>query len=374
MADFGQIGFTEEQVDMLGAAERFCREKSPMEKVRALMETESGYDADVWKEIGALGWLGIAIPEEYGGVGLSLTEVVPVAEQLGRRMMHMPFVTTTLAAQAIMMGGSEAQKAEILPQIAEGAAATLALSETNSDWDLENISATAAPDGSGYALSGIKTFVTDLLAANWIIVSVKVNDNIALALISKSSIPDSAIRRETVIDETKRSYELNLEGILIGADDIMKRAKTEATLKHIHLAANLLGAAELTGSCQSCIDYTVEYLGTRKQFGKLIGAFQALKHPTVDAFVDYQKSRSLLYTAAFNYGQQGQGEIAVRMAKSKAIDAAAFAADRSIQFHGGFGFTYDCDAQLYRRRAIFHASQHGDARYHKQKLAQLLLG
>jgi len=212
MADFGQIGFTEEQVDMLGAAERFCREKSPMEKVRALMETESGYDADVWREIGALGWLGIAIPEEYGGVGLSLTEVVPVVEQMGRRMMHTPFVATTLAAQAIVVGGTEAQKAEILPQIAQGAAATLALSETNGDWDLVNISATAAPAGSGYALSGIKTFVADLLAANWIIVSIKVNDNIALALITKSSIPGNAIRRETVIDETKRSYELNLEG------------------------------------------------------------------------------------------------------------------------------------------------------------------
>ena len=374
MADFAQIGFTEEQVDLLSAAERFCREKSPMEKVRSLMETERGYDADVWKEIGALGWLGISIPEEYGGVGLSLTELVPVAEQMGRRMMHTPFVSTTLAAQAIVMGGTEAQKAEVLPQIAEGAAATLALSETNGDWDLENISATVTPDGSGYALSGTKTFVADLRAAKWIIVSIKLNDNIALAVIPKSSIPDSAIRRETIIDETKRSYELNLEGIIIGAADIMDRAKREAALKHIHLAANLLGAAELTGSCQSCIDYTVEYLGTRKQFGKLIGAFQALKHPTVDAFVDYQKSRSLLYTAAFNYGQQGQGEIAVRMAKSKAIDAAAFAADRSIQFHGGFGFTYDCDAQLYRRRAIFHASQYGDARYHKQKLAELLLG
>ena len=134
-----------------------------------------------------------------------------------------------------------------------------------------------------------------------------------------------------------------------------------------------LSAAELTGSCQSCIDYTVEYLGTRKQFGKRIGAFQALKHPTVDAFVDYQKARSLLCTAAFNFGQQGEGEIAVRMAKAKAEEVASFAADRSIQFHGGFGFTYDCDAQLYRRRAIFLASQHGDARYHKQKLADLLL-
>jgi len=153
----------------------------------------------------------------------------------------------------------------------------------------------------------------------------------------------------------------------------MDTAKTQATLNHIHLAANLLSAAELTGGCQSCIDYTVEYLGTRKQFGKLIGAFQALKHPTVDAFVDYQKSRSLLYTAAFNFGQQGEGEIAVRMAKAKAEEVASFAADRSIQFHGGFGFTYDCDAQLYRRRAIFHASQYGDARYHKRKLAELLL-
>jgi len=205
-----------------------------------------------------------------------LTEVVPVAEQMGRRMMHTPFVSTTLAAQAIVMGGTEAQKAEILPQIAEGAAATLALSENNADWDLSNISATAAPDGSDYVLSGKKTFVADLRAAKWIIVSIKLNDSIALAIIPKSSIPDSAIRRETIIDEIKRSYELNLEGITIGAADIMDRAKTEATLKHIHVAANLLGAAELTGSCQSCIDYTVEYLGTRKQFGKLIGAFQAL--------------------------------------------------------------------------------------------------
>jgi len=373
MSDFGQIGFTEEQIDLLGAAERFCREKSPMEKVRNLMESERGYDPEVWKEIGALGWLGIAIPEAYGGVGLSLTEVAPVAEQMGRRMMHSPFVATTLAAQAILMGGTEAQKSEVLPQLAEGNAATLALSENTGDWDHNNISATATASKDGYSLSGTKTFVADLEAAQWVIPSVKLKGNIALVIIPRTSIPDSAIRRETIIDETKRSYELTLDGIGIGAGDIMDTAKTQATLNHIHLAANLLSAAELTGGCQSCIDYTVEYLGTRKQFGKLIGAFQALKHPTVDAFVDYQKSRSLLYTAAFNFGQQGEGEIAVRMAKAKAEEVASFAADRSIQFHGGFGFTYDCDAQLYRRRAIFHASQYGDARYHKRKLAELLL-
>ena len=373
MADFGQIGFTEEQIDMLGAAERFCREKSPMDKVRKLMESELGYNADVWTEIGALGWLGIAIPEEYGGVGLSLTEVVPVAEQMGRRMMHSPFAATTLAAQAILIGGTEAQKADILPKIAQGAAATLALSETNGDWNLENIKAEAMPDEKGYRLSDTKTFVADLEAAQWVITTVQLTGTIALAVIPKAAIPETAIRREVIIDETKRSYELNLDNVLIGEAELMSADKTEIALGHIHLAANLLSAAELTGSCQSCIDYTVEYLGTRKQFGKRIGAFQALKHPTVDAFVDYQKARSLLYTAAFNFGKQGEGEIAVRMAKAKAEETLSFAADRSIQFHGGFGFTYECDAQLYRRRAIFLASQYGDARYHKQKLADLLL-
>ena len=374
MSNFGKIGFTEEQIDLLGAAERFCREKSPIEKVRSLIGDEQGYDADIWAEIGALGWLGIAIPEEYGGVGLSLTEVVPVAEQMGRRMMNSPFASTTLAAQAILMGGTEAQKAEILPKIASGSAATLALSENNGDWSLSAISAAALPDDKGYRLSGTKTFVTDLNTAEWVVTSVKIKDEVALAIIPRASIPDSAIRREVIIDETKRSYELNLDRVLIGESELMDMAKTQAALNHIHLAANLLSAAELTGGCQSCIDYTVEYLGTRKQFGKLIGAFQALKHPTVDAFVDYQKARSLLYTAAFNFAVQGEGEIAVRMATSKAVETMSFAADRSIQFHGGFGFTYDCDAQLYRRRAIFNASQYGDARYHKQKLADLLLG
>jgi len=95
--EFGTIGITEAQIDMLNSAESFCRDKSPMEKVRALMKTDLGYDEAVWDEIGALGWLGIAIPEEYGGVGLSMTEVVPVMEQMGRRMMHTPFMATTLA-------------------------------------------------------------------------------------------------------------------------------------------------------------------------------------------------------------------------------------------------------------------------------------
>ncbi len=374
MTDFGQIGFTEPQIDMLGVAESFCREKSSIENVRALMTQEAGFDANIWAEIGALGWLAIAIPENYGGVGLSLTEAVPVAEQMGRRMMNTPFFSTTLAAQAIIAGGTEAQKSKTLPDIAEGSAATLALFESNGDWDLSNIDAQAVRHASGhFTLSGTKVFVMDLDASRYVIVSAVLRGAPALFLLDAESIPKGNYRREVLIDETKRGYALTLDGIRVPETALMDTSKTGETLDRIHLAANLLAAAEMTGACQSCIDYTVEYLGTRKQFGKLIGAFQALKHPTVDAFVDYQKSRSLLYAAAYSFERQGEGEIAVRMAKAKAETSLSFAADRSIQFHGGFGFTYDCDAQIYRRRAIFLASQYGDARYHKQKLADILL-
>ena len=126
------------------------------------------------------------------------------------------------------------------------------------------------------------------------------------------------------------------------------------------------------GASQNCIDYTVDYLKTRKQFGKLIGSYQALKHTAVDAYVGYEKAKSLLYAAAFSFEDQGQGEVATRMAAVGAGRALAFAADRAIQFHGGFGFTYDCDAQLYRRRAIFNDSLYGNIRWHKRQLSGLL--
>lgn len=369
---FGAMGTTEEQVELLSVAENFCRERSPNEKVRNLIEDELGYDPATWKEIGELGWLAIAIPEAYDGVGLSLTEVVPVMEQMGRRMLNTPFAAATLAAQAILAGGTEAQRAALLPKIAAGGAATVALSEANGDWDLANIEAIATASDKGYKLSGTKTFVMDVDSADVVIASVKIDGDVALVVIDKADISDKNVRREVLIDETKRGFELSLDGLEVSKDAVMDRDKTQAALEHIHLTANLLGAAELVGATQACIDYTVEYLGTRTQFGKLIGAYQALKHPTVDAYVDYEKARSLLYGAAFSFGEQGKGEIATRMAKAQADKALSFAADRAIQFHGGFGFTYDCDAQLYRRRALFHASQYGDARYHKEKLADLL--
>ncbi len=370
----GVIGFSEEQAEILDVAINFCRDKSPIEKVRALIEGDKGFDPAVWTELAELGWLAIALPEEFGGIGLSLAEVVPVVEQMGRRLMNTPFIPTTLAAQALLAGGTDAQKTDLLPRLAAGTIGTLALYEGHGDWDLSHITATAAREGDGFVLTGEKFLVQDAAEAEFIIATVSLMNAPALVVIDTAKLPDGALRREVIIDETKRSYALTLDGVTVGADALLDPAKAGAALEAIEMAAGLLLSAEMCGAAQSTVDYIVEYLNTRKQFGKLIGSFQAVKHPTVDAYVSYEKARSLLYSAAYMFDQQGEGEIAVRMAKAETGEALSYAADRAIQFHGGFGFTYDCDAQLYRRRGIYSEAVFGDAIYHRKKLAPLMLG
>jgi len=373
MDNLGQLGFSEAQADLMEVAKRFCREQSPMQKVRALMEDDLGHDPKVWDEMAALGWLSIAIPEAYEGAGLGVAEIVPIMEQMGRYFLAGPFFSTSLAAQALLVGGTEAQKQTYLPKIAGGSVATLALSEQSGNWDLTAITARASHTDQGLALSGEKFFVRDAAAANWIIASVLVDDKPALVLVAKDDLPKDALRREVIIDETKRAFALTLDGITVPKSALLDMAQAEAALAHIHLCANLLSTAEMCGGTQNVIDYTLDYLRTRKQFGRTIGSYQALKHPSVDAYTGYERARSLLYSAAHSFNEQGTGEIATRMAKAQADKAYAYAADRSIQFHGGFGFTYECDAQLYRRSAIWHASQYGDAAYHRKKLADLIL-
>jgi len=371
---FVSLGYSEEQIELLDVTTNFCRDKSPADGVRKLIESEAGFDAGVWAEIATLGWTAIAIPEEYGGVGLSLAEAVPVAEQTGRNLLASPFASSTIAAQALIVGGTDGQKAQWLPKLAEGAASSVALYEPDGDWNLANITATAKMDGDRVSLSGVKQFVQWAEVAEIIIVSVSLEGKPALVLLTRDDFPEGALRREAIIDETKRSCALTLDGISVPASALLDSAKAEATLAHIDMAAVLLQSAEMCGGAQSVIDYTVEYLKTRTQFGKVIGSYQALKHPIVNAYVEYEKARSLLYSAAHSFADQGQGEIAVRMAKAAADKTYSHAADRAVQFHGGFGFTHDCDAGLHRRAAIFHASQFGDAAWHRAKLADLLLG
>lgn len=370
---FANLAYSEEQIELLDVATSFCRDKSPIDAVRKLIDSDLGYDAAVWGEIAGLGWTAIAIPEAHGGVGLTLAEVVPVVEQMGRHLMASPFVSSALAAQALIAGGTEAQQAEWLPKLAEGAVGTLALSEAHGDWEMTNITATARAEGDNLVLSGEKLFVLWAESAEAVVVSVMLDGKPALLLLTAADIA-GRLRREAIIDETKRSFALSLDGLSVAKSALLDFGKTAQTLAHIEQAAALLQSAEMCGGSQSVIDYTISYLQTRKQFGKIIGEYQALKHPIVDAYVDYEKARSHLYSAASSFSDQGLGEVAVRMAKASADGVYSFASDRAIQFHGGFGFTHDCDAGLHRRAAIFHASQYGDAAWQRAKLAPLLLG
>ncbi len=368
------LSYSEAQIDLLEVATNFCRDQSPMLIVRTVMESEVGFDQKIWQEMVDLGWLAIAIPEDHDGVGLSMAEVVPVVEQMGRNMLASPFISTTVGAQALLIGGTPQQKDRYLTQLASGKIAALALYGPNGDWDLTQITASAKRVGDRIELSGEKNFVLWADNADVILISVMLDGQPALVLADKTDIPASALRREQIIDETRRSFALVLDGISLPANALMDGTKAKATLDVIELASTLLQSAEMCGGTQSLIDYTLDYLRTRKQFGTVIGGYQALKHPIVNAYVDYEKVRSHVYSAASSYAQQGQGEIAIRMAKAAADGAYSHTADRAVQFHGGFGFTHDCDAGLHRRAAIFQSSQFGDAAWQRGKLARLLLG
>ncbi len=367
------IAFSEEQEQLLEIATGFARDKFPLDKARVRIAAKDDFDAAVWGEMAALGWLGVAIPEEFGGSGLSLAEVVTIVEPLGRHVAATPLISTTLAAQALLKAGTDAQKREYLPKLAEGAIGALALCEPHGDWNLEHLQATATAKGDALALSGTKTFVTDAPSAELAIVSLSLGGKPALVLLDRAALAKAEIAREIVIDETRRSYRVKLDGIAVPKSALLEPSQAQAALKHIDQAACLLAAAEMCGGAGGAIDVTIEYLKTRKQFGRLIGAYQALKHPMVDALLMLEAARSHLYYAAGIFGKSEDGEIAARMAKAQSGDALAFASDRAIQFHGGFGFTYDCDAQLYRRLGLWCDAHHGDAAWQRAKLADLVL-
>jgi alkylation response protein AidB-like acyl-CoA dehydrogenase len=374
MANKLTINFSEEQGMMLDTATAFCKEKSPVAKVRSLIESETGYDQDVWNEMASLGWQGLAVPEEFGGSGLGLAELVPIVEPMGRHLLTTPLVSTTLASQAIIAAGTDAQKNTWLPRISEGLAiGTLALNEAHGDWDLASITCTATRSGEDVTLSGVKYFVADALVADFMLVTVQLDGEAAIILLEKAAIPETSIQREVVIDETRRCYRIDLEGITIPQENLLVADKISACLELISAASWLLLSAEMVGGTAGVMDVTIEYLTTRKQFGRYIGSYQGLKHPMAEILCQHEFARSQLYYAASEFDGGDDAEIALHMAKAQSNETFPYAGDRAIQFHGGFGFTYECDAQLYLRRANWCEYQFGDTRYHRNRLAELML-
>ena len=366
------LAFSEEQGMILDTAREFCRNKSSIAAVRAQLDSPMAYDQATWEEMASLGWLGIALPEACGGSQLGVSGVVPVVECMGRALLGTPFISTTLAGQLIARAGNTEQTERLLPDIIQGAPATLALLE-NGDWGDGQVNCSVTDEG---VLQGRKMYVADAGAARLYIVSVNYRGAPALAIVGRDQLPEQAISENTLIDETKRAATVDFSGITIAQENLMTGEKVISALRDVRLLGALLVAAEATGAAAAGLDTIVEYLKTRKQFGKLIGSYQALKHPTVEILTSMDSSRSFVYHAATLVTDDPldtDAEVACRMAKVQATETLLFTGDRAVQFHGGMGFTYECDAQLFIRRAQWAQQQFGDAQHHRKHLASLLL-
>ena len=365
-----QIEFSEEQNMLLDTAGEFCKSNASMDLVRSSIATETGIEAEIWKEIAGLGWLGIIVPEEFGGLGLALSDVVPIVESMGRHLMSAPYCSTIMATQAIASSGDSEQKSRWLPRIVEGDVGTVALTEVDGSWNLDEVECQGLEEGEGIRLQGVKCFVQDLAMAKWVVVSAKIEGATRLMVLDMTKVPETHYSREVVIDETRRSFRLNLDGLTVPKENLL----IGSDFQSLESAALLMLCAEISGGLMGVLPVIVEYLNTRKAFDRTIGSYQALKHPTVDILMSLEGARSHLYHAStlLSQGKLEEFESAVRMAKAQGSEAFAFAGDRAVQFHGGFGFTYECDAQLFLRRALWCQYQFGDERYHRQWLARAL--
>ncbi len=368
-----RISFTDEQATLLDIATAFCREKTSIGTARRQIEQESGFDQELWNEMAGLGWSGIALPESYGGSDLTLAEVVAIVEPMGRNLAATPFVSTQIFAQALLAGGSDQLKRDLLREICSGSIGTVALFESDGDWDLAHIETSAVLEGEALRLNGVKTLVCDAAVADFVLASVNLSGAPALVVLRKADLPRERRTRETIIDETRRAFSIDLRGLSVPAAALIAGEQARAALKSIRDTALLLAAAEAAGGIAGVLDVTVEYLNTRSAFGRKIGSYQSLKHTCSEILIGLERARSHVYHAASLLAAGEDAEVALRMAKVEAGDSFVFASDRSVQFHGGFGFTFDCDAQLYLRRALWLQYAFGDATHHRRRLADLLL-
>jgi alkylation response protein AidB-like acyl-CoA dehydrogenase len=357
-----QFGLSESQEFLKDSARKFFAGECPSAEMRRLMETDTAYEATLWSKLTEQGYTGIIFPEEYGGVGLGKVELMLLMEEAGRALLPGPFFSTVVLAGSVLEAVvAPAHKRQYLAPICKGEArATVALAEASASWDPQDVRLTAA-NGK---LTGEKLFVSDAAVADFIFVvawnGVFVVDSKARGL---------RISPMSAMDLTRKLYAVefsNTPADKIGETSNLPRAFDVAT-------AAL--AAELVGGMQRTLEITVEYAKTRKQFGKPIGMFQAVQHQCADMYLETESSRSAVYYAGWALEENSpDAATAVSIAKMYASDAARTVGNRGIQIHGGMGFTWENDLHLYYRRAKASETAFGDATFHRERIASMVIG
>jgi alkylation response protein AidB-like acyl-CoA dehydrogenase len=360
------------------AAREFFSHELQSADVRRLIDTDTAFDPGVWRKCADQGYTGLMFPEEYGGVGLGLVEMVATLEEMGRALLPGPFVSTVLfAGTALSSAVDHRLKHTYLAPVCRGEArATVAVLERSASWHREAIAMEAKESGGGYELTGEKLFVGDASAADFIIVAARtgVARELVLLLVP-SGTPGMETTMTPSVDLTRRLYRVAFDRVHVSQDRVIAHgAGAQAALDHAINVTALGLSAEMVGGMQFLLDHTVAYAKTRAQFGRPIASFQAVQHNCVDMFALVEGARSATYYAAWALGQRDpDADLAVSVAKAYASDAFRDVGNRAIQTQGGMGFTWENDTHLYYRRAKGSELACGDATFHRDRIGHALL-
>jgi alkylation response protein AidB-like acyl-CoA dehydrogenase len=356
------------------AREFFARECGP-ERARALMATETAYDDGLWRAMADQGWTGLIIPEEFGGLGLSLIDLIAVSEEMGRACLPGPFLSTLWASAVIDRAGNEGQRKQYLEAIAAGEfKATVGLLEQDADWNPQAVAMRAERDGKAFRLNGAKHFVADAAIADVIITVARTDEGLTLWPVPRNT-GGLSIKPTPGIDGTRKLYSVEYENVLIpGSEALAFSSNPQDAFEEATRVATVALSAEMVGGMQWTLDQTVEYAKTRLQFGKPIGIYQAVQHQCADMYNYTEGARSAVYYAAWAVAAHDRSaKLAVSIAKAHCSDAARETGNRGCQVHGGIGFTWEHNLQLYYKRAKSAEILLGDANYHREQIARRVI-
>ena len=369
-----EFGLTEFQQMISNSSDEFLAQECQMEYVRE-METDSVGCTDVfWSQIVGQGWTGIGIPEEYGGTGGDFLDLAVLLENTGKYLMPGPlFSTVILGALTILDSGSDQQKSEWLPQISAGTLlVTMALLEESNSYDWKDVQTTAQLEGGKYRICGNKLFVPYAHTAGLIIIPAKTeNDNISLFAVDPnqngvtvrpmdimSSDKNSTVQLDdVVIEETSMLGELNSGGVFFD---------------RTFIRAVIAKCVQMTGSLSACLDITLDYVKQRSQFGRSIGAFQAIQHHCSNMAIDLEGSRHVAYQAAWALSNNIDASNSAHLAKAWINDATQRISTLAHQSHGAIGFTHDYDLQMHTRWLKSQELLYGNNHYHKEKYLNII--
>ena len=370
----------EEQQSLKDIAKEFLQKNAPVTHFREIRDTENelGYDQDLWKQMVDLGWSGILVPEEYGGFDFGMVGMGSIFEETGKMLTPSPlFSTGVLGASLIALGGNDKQKQTYLPQIVDGSITTaLALEEGNRHSPL-SISTEAKKNGENYSITGQKTFVIDGHSSKLLIVaartsgSEKDSSGITLFLIDPNA--DGVEVNKTSMVDSRNSANITLKKVTASKDDILgEESNGAAILEEVLDRAQIAISAEMLGNASQAFDITLEYLKERKQFGAVIGSFQALQHRAAEMYSELELTKSSVIAACVAADEKSNDlRRMASLAKFKAGETNHLVTNEAVQMHGGVGVTDEYDVGLYLKRARVTEQIFGNSEYHLDRYATL---